>query len=109
MFNLQAGFITVGEDGKEIKSHAFRDPITRNRISLHHYVLKSWEDYNDKITRSGKDWRFWNEIEYDIPHVACPEMLKYFPKTANIPKGSKHGKKPEKQSSRQVLVDSSRR
>lgn len=63
----------------------FRQPVTRDRLSLHHYVLKSWEDYYDKITRSGKDWNFWNSIEYNTPHVACAQMLKYFPKAPNQP------------------------
>lgn len=87
MFHLHPGFISVGEDGDKIESYAFRQPITRNRISLHHYVLKSYEDYYDKITRSAKTWDFWDYIEYKVPHQSCTQMLKYFPKNPNIPKG----------------------
>lgn len=50
---------------------------------LHHYVVKSFEDYADKITRSAKGWSFWNHIEYELPHKACAQMMKYFPHTVN--------------------------
>lgn len=86
MFTLNPGRVTVGENGDVIRSHAFRQPITRNRISLHHYVTKSFEDYYDKTTRSAKKWDFWDYIEYTTPHVSCTQMLKYFPKTPNRPK-----------------------
>lgn len=85
MFNLKPNFVTVGEKGDVVNTLAFRQPITRDRISLHHYVLKSFEDYNDKITRSAKTWEFWDYIEYQVPHVSCTQMLKYFPKLQNVP------------------------
>lgn len=84
-FNLQPGFITVGEHGDAMPQSAFRQPITRDRLSLQHYVLKSWEDYYDKTSRSGKDWNFWNLMEYKLEHVACPQMLRYFAKPPNRP------------------------
>lgn len=52
-------------------------------MALHHYVVKSFEDYADKITRSAKDWSFWDHVEYALPHQACAQMLKYFPSTVN--------------------------
>ncbi|CAN8097751.1 unnamed protein product [Discula destructiva] len=82
-FNLKPGFVTVGELGDEITHYAFRQPITRDRIAVHQYALKSFEDYADKITRNANKWEFWNLIEYQLPHQACAEMLKYFPATLN--------------------------
>lgn len=85
MFNLLPGRVTVGENLDIVDSFAFRQPVTRDRISLHHYVLKSFEDYADKVTRSAKDWTFWDAIEYQSDHQACTQMLKYFPHRKNIP------------------------
>lgn len=87
----------MGEHGDLMPMSAFRQPITRDRLSLHHYVLKSWEDYYDKTSRSEKDWNFWDYMEYKTPHVACAQMLKYFPKAVNQPdphKRARRGKKP---------------
>ncbi|CAN8101696.1 unnamed protein product [Discula destructiva] len=87
-FNLRPGLKTVGEHGDDITVHggsdAFRLPITRDRISLHHYQFKSFEDYADKMTRTSyADWTHWNLVNYQEPHVACADMLKYFPATVN--------------------------
>lgn len=79
-FHLLDGRITVGEHGDEIKHFAYRQPITRDRVGLHHYVVKSWEDYRTKLTRSQLTWDFWNHVEHQLPHQACPEMLKYLRK-----------------------------
>jgi hypothetical protein len=73
--------ITVGEFGDEVTTIAFRKPITRDRISLHHYAVKSREEYEEKINRSNgmgdrKDWGFWDHIE-TMPHVECREMLRW--------------------------------
>ncbi|GAM88319.1 hypothetical protein ANO11243_063520 [Dothideomycetidae sp. 11243] len=76
-FNLLHDRITVGEKGDEVTHFAFRQPITRDRIGLHHYAVKSWEEFEEKLSRSTKDWWFWNHVEYDQPHQACPEMLRY--------------------------------
>jgi hypothetical protein len=83
MFNLKDGAHTVGEDGKYIEHWAFRQPITRNRVALHHYAVKSWEEYEAKMNRSNamghaKGMEFWDHVK-DIPHVDCPEMAKYNP------------------------------
>lgn len=82
-FNLQEGAHWVGEDGEQVNHSAFRQPITRNRLSLHHYAVKSLQEYEAKINRSNamgdpKGWDFWNHVK-DMPHVNCPEMAKYDP------------------------------
>lgn len=82
MFNLKPGKITVGEDGKDIAHWAFRRPITRDRLSLHHYAVKSKEEYEEKMQRSNamgqpKDWVFWNHVEDELPHVPCKDMLRW--------------------------------
>ena len=82
-FNLKDGAHLVGEDGKYINHWAFRQPITRNRVALHHYAVKSWEEYEVKMNRSNamgstKGMEFWEHVR-DIPHVECPEMARYDP------------------------------
>ncbi|KAK6079285.1 integral membrane protein [Seiridium cupressi] len=82
VFNLARGKITVGEDGKDIAHWAFRRPITRDRLSLHHYAVKSKEEYEEKMMRSNamgqpKTWDFWNHVEHDLPHVSCEDMLRW--------------------------------
>lgn len=83
IMNVVENTRTVGEDGKTITHYAFRQPITRNRLSLHHYAVKSFEEYEAKINRSNamgdpKGWEFWQHVE-EMPHVDCPEMAKYKP------------------------------
>jgi hypothetical protein len=39
-FNLRPGTNTVGENRDVINTIAFREPVTRKRISLHHYAIK---------------------------------------------------------------------
>jgi hypothetical protein len=75
---------TVGENGDAITTEAFRLPITRKRIALHHYAGKSREEYEQKMLRgNGKDdpkgEAFWNSLEYLLQHVNCTEMAKYDP------------------------------
>jgi len=82
-FNLKDGAHLVGEDGEYVYHWAFRQPITRNRVALHHYAVKSWEEYEAKMNRSNamgnaKGMEFWEHVR-DIPHVDCPEMAKYDP------------------------------
>ncbi|KAH8197513.1 hypothetical protein TruAng_008334 [Truncatella angustata] len=82
MFRLAPGKITVGEDGNKIDHFAFRQPITRDRLSLHHYAVKSKEEYEEKMMRSNamgqpKDWAFWNHVENELPHVPCEDMLRW--------------------------------
>ncbi|KAJ9144286.1 Glycosyltranserase family 2 [Pleurostoma richardsiae] len=80
-FYLKQGAITVGEHGDWIEHYAFRQPITRDRLALHHYAVKSRQEYEEKISRGNamsdpKDWGFWNHVE-EMPHVHCPEMLRW--------------------------------
>ncbi len=75
---------TVGENGDVIDTIAFRSPITRNRVGLHHYALKSREEYEAKIQRGNamddpKGDEFWNKMEYEFPHENCTEMAAYDP------------------------------
>jgi hypothetical protein len=83
MFQLKDEAISVGEDGLEIKpGTAWRFPITRNRLALHHYATKSREEFQQKIDRwkgdIPKDWSHWDMLE-NAPHMDCPEMARYSP------------------------------
>ncbi|EPS41741.1 hypothetical protein H072_4338 [Dactylellina haptotyla CBS 200.50] len=49
-FRLNGSMITVGENGDTV-TYAFRKPITRDKIALHHYAVKSREDYEEKMAR----------------------------------------------------------
>ncbi|EHK99202.1 hypothetical protein M7I_4884 [Glarea lozoyensis 74030] len=67
---------TVGEDGFEV-SGGRRTP-TRDRIALHHYAVKSRQEYIEKMQRSNamdqpKPWSFWDEVEAQ-GGVPCPQM-----------------------------------
>ncbi|KUJ10223.1 uncharacterized protein LY89DRAFT_596357 [Mollisia scopiformis] len=81
-FRMIPGVLTVGEDGDEIFSIAWR-PITRQRLALHHYAVKSRAEYEEKVHRGNgmtdpKGQQFWDHVE-TMPHVDCPEMAAYDP------------------------------
>ncbi|KAK7970351.1 hypothetical protein PG996_001218 [Apiospora saccharicola] len=81
-FTLKGQQVTVGEHGDAVAHFAFRQPITRDRLNLHHYAVKSRQEYEEKIMRSNamsapKDEGFWNHIEHDLPHVECKDMLRW--------------------------------
>jgi hypothetical protein len=80
--HLAGNTLTVGEDGINVPTAA-RLPPTRNRIALHHYALKSKEEYEEKVNRSNamddpKTWDFWDDVE-GMSGVACPSMADYEP------------------------------
>ncbi|RDL39482.1 uncharacterized protein BP5553_03822 [Venustampulla echinocandica] len=81
---LKDGSRTVGEHGDTIDSEAYRTPITRDRIALHHYAGKSREEYEEKMQRGNamddpKGEEFWKAVEKDLPHMRCTEMTEYYP------------------------------
>jgi len=83
MWTLHRGF-TWGEHMDMVNSHAFRNPITRDRIAVHHYAGKSREEYIEKMLRGNamddpKGEGFWESLELGLPKVSCPEMAKYDP------------------------------
>ncbi|KAG9235213.1 hypothetical protein BJ875DRAFT_374695 [Amylocarpus encephaloides] len=89
LWYLKDGRVTVGEkgdlvDGNGVQSEALRNPISRARVALHHYALKSREEYEEKMLRGNamddpKGEGFWNSLEHTLPKVACPEMGFYDP------------------------------
>ncbi|KAK8088724.1 hypothetical protein PG997_003685 [Apiospora hydei] len=81
-FALKQDRVTVGEHNDTVAHVAFRQPITRDRLSLHHYAVKSRQEYEEKILRSNamsapKGEGFWNHVEHDLPHVECNDMLRW--------------------------------
>ncbi|RDW59009.1 hypothetical protein BP5796_11933 [Coleophoma crateriformis] len=83
LFWLETGFRNVGEHNDTITTMAWRQPITRDRLALHHYALKSREEYEEKMSRGNgmtdpKGEAFWDRIE-TMAHVSCPEMSMYHP------------------------------
>ncbi|KAG9239488.1 hypothetical protein BJ875DRAFT_501352 [Amylocarpus encephaloides] len=91
-FHMIEGSIAVGEDGREWTSAVaevgypspWRWPITRNRLTLHHYNIKSRAEYEEKMLRSqhiegGKTtWEFFDK-ENAMPRWECKEMAAYDP------------------------------
>jgi hypothetical protein len=83
MWQLSRGY-TMGEHMDIVDSIAWRMPITRDRIALHHYAGKSREEYEEKMLRGNamddpKGEGFWNSLENGLPKVPCPEMAKCDP------------------------------
>ncbi|KAF8860805.1 hypothetical protein BDZ45DRAFT_703694 [Acephala macrosclerotiorum] len=82
-FNMLPGAVTVGEHWDEVVTEAFRYPVTRDRLALHHYAVKSKEEYEEKLHRGNgmtdpKKGNFWEWIE-TMPHTNCTEMMDYDP------------------------------
>ncbi len=82
-FNLKGGAQTVGEHGDVIEDAAVRIPITRDRITIHHYAIKSRAEFEEKMKRSNamgqaKGWDYWDHLE-GRPHYECKEMTAYEP------------------------------
>ena len=80
------GTWTYGEWGRQRPAipEWRQDPVSRDRIALHHYVLKSREQFEEKIARGNamdhpKSWLDWKYIEEKIQHVSCQEMTIYKP------------------------------
>ncbi|CAK7242692.1 MAG: hypothetical protein STHCBS139747_004189 [Sporothrix thermara] len=85
-FFLKGDHISVGENGDFVQSF-LRSPITRERLAIHHYAVKSKAEYEEKMARGSgmsnhKGWDVWNTYEKKNPHVPCPEMLRWAPKPA---------------------------
>jgi hypothetical protein len=82
-FDLKDDANTVTEHGDVVTTPAWRSPITRDRIALHHYAVKSRQEYEEKMHRSNgmsepKNEGFWDHME-NTPTVVCNEMAKYNP------------------------------
>ncbi|PQE07178.1 hypothetical protein CJF31_00004844 [Rutstroemia sp. NJR-2017a BVV2] len=76
------GAVAVDEHGEQIPGH-LRIPPTKDRIALHHYALKSREEYQQKCDRGNgmddpKDWTFWDSVE-GMAGVECTSMTEYDP------------------------------
>jgi len=77
---MRGSYVTVGENGDVVNTEAFRVP-TRYRLALHHYAVRSKEEYEERMSRGNdapKDQKFWDHVEH-LPHVECPEMAVYDP------------------------------
>jgi Glycosyltransferase family 92 len=81
-FNLHNGKKTVGENGDKV-DFAWRTPITRDRWGVHHYALKSKQEWTEKMARGGgslshKNWTFWDNL-HKFPQTPCANLTKYIP------------------------------
>ncbi|KAI9730308.1 MAG: hypothetical protein M1818_008211 [Claussenomyces sp. TS43310] len=84
MPSLSDGTIPVGEDGEVVSpGFAWREPVTRHRLALHHYVTKSKQEYVEKMERwkddlGAREWDFWDKLHAGNT-TFCPEMARYSP------------------------------
>lgn len=83
-FETTMGSYTVGENGDVIDSVAFRAPITRKRLALHHYAIKSKQEFEEKLHRGNgmsdsQSKEVWEKVEYEMPKVSCTELVNYSP------------------------------
>lgn len=78
------GMVALGEDGVPIGPPGYlRNPPVRNKIALHHYVVKSKEEYEEKVARGNgmddpKAWDFWDYI-LSTPKTPCFSLADYTP------------------------------
>jgi hypothetical protein len=83
VFQLKDGKATVGEKGDALKTDGTRVPITHDRIVVHHYAVKSREEFEERIVRGtpmgqAKDWDYWAHLEAS-EQVDCNELVDYTP------------------------------
>lgn len=74
--------ISVGEDHLPTID-AFRYPITRNSIALHHYALKSKAEFEEKLHRfqgdsASRKAQWFSHVD-NSPKQGCPELKEYWP------------------------------
>jgi Glycosyl transferase family 2 len=83
-FLTRNGTVTVGENDDLVDAtHTIRTPSTRSRLTLHHYALKSKDEFEEKMLRKGGDgivrgWSYWNHMEKN-PHQNCTSLKSYIP------------------------------
>ncbi|KAI5480733.1 Glycosyltransferase family 92 protein [Pseudohyphozyma bogoriensis] len=75
---------TVGEDGVEMGDPRFlRSPVTRNHVTVHHYAVKSRQEFLEKKLRGSgmsnhKNDEFWDRME-SSESVTCDSLARYWP------------------------------
>lgn len=79
-FNTLNGSVTVIENG-DVLPHWWHRPPVRDRVVLHHYIVKSEEEYAEKQYRGNqggtyRTWEYWNHINYG-PNEPCEDMLRW--------------------------------
>ncbi len=80
-FRTGNGSVLVGEFADPINYDSTRQPPTHDRVVLHHYMVKSRQEFEEKMNRSigmadARDWAFWDSVE-NAPSYPCTEMLKW--------------------------------
>ncbi|KAI5478130.1 hypothetical protein MNV49_005394 [Pseudohyphozyma bogoriensis] len=82
---LHPGFYTSGEDGNELPDPKWwQNPPRRNKITLHHYAVKSLQEYREKLARGNamaddpKGMEFWDHVE-GSPKMECGSLAEYWP------------------------------
>jgi Glycosyl transferase family 2 len=82
-FATKGGTITVDERGQMVSTLERKGELTRNIWTVHHYALKSKEEYEASmlmghINGVEKDWGYWDWLEF-AAHVECSSLVSYVP------------------------------
>jgi hypothetical protein len=82
-FKLKNKAISVGEDERKFKPGvAWRQPPTWDRIVLHHYAVKSKQEFQDKLDRwkgeAPRNWEYRDAVHSGTLY-SCPEMTRFSP------------------------------
>lgn len=79
------GYQSVGENGDRV-DWIYREPVTRDKIVVHHHATKSKCEYDVKLGRGDilfdkllRGERYWREME-EADSFVCTEMTEYVPK-----------------------------
>ncbi|EWC44278.1 hypothetical protein DRE_01104 [Drechslerella stenobrocha 248] len=84
-FITKSKSITVGETGDRVP-FIFRRPITTNLFAIHHYALRSEEEFKLRIEngeveepRTYPDMMEWSEVIHRMPKMKCDSMAQLNP------------------------------
>ncbi|KAK6344350.1 hypothetical protein TWF696_007989 [Orbilia brochopaga] len=79
-FYTKGGSITVGENGDKVP-FIFRRPITTNLFAVHHYPMRSREEFNVRVKngeveepRTFPNMTKWWEVIHAMPTMKCDSM-----------------------------------
>ena len=83
--DMKEGYQSVGENGDRV-DWIYREPVTRDKIVVHHYATRSKCEYDVKLGRGDvlfdkllRGEKYWREME-EADSFVCMDMTEYVPK-----------------------------
>jgi Glycosyltransferase family 92 len=82
-FRTSNNTISIGELGDQLEESPMRPNITREKWGMHHYILRSKDEFQERIDRgdvNGKNrtWDIWDLLEASDLQK-CDSLVKYYP------------------------------